>query len=97
MQIFISSASQSTKGMTGLFFSQIRFVILDESDQMLDMGFEEDMEQILQHAPEKRQTMLFSATLPQWIKKVARKYLSNHIVVDLVGDEATGRISDTIR
>lgn len=70
---------------------------MDESDSMLDMGFEEDMEQILQHAPKQRQTMLFSATLPQWIKKVARKYLNNHLIVDLVGEEATGKISDTIK
>ncbi|GMH35171.1 hypothetical protein BSKO_03039 [Bryopsis sp. KO-2023] len=80
-----------------LNLSKIRYVIMDESDSMLDMGFEEDMEQILQHAPKERQTLLFSATLPQWVKKVARKYLTDHIVVDLVGDDATGKISDTIR
>lgn len=76
---------------------QIRYVILDESDQMLDMGFEEDMEKILSYAPKERQTMLFSATLPQWVKKVSKKYLKNHIIVDLIGEEGTGKISDTIK
>ena len=51
----------------------MRYAILDEADQMLDMGFEEDMEKILSYVPEKRQTMLFSATLPKWVHKVARR------------------------
>lgn len=75
---------------------QIRFAILDESDQMLDMGFEEDMERILAYTPQEKQTMLFSATLPAWVKQIARKYLNNHLVVDLLGDEGSGKISDTI-
>lgn len=79
------------------FACKIRFAVLDESDQMLDMGFEEDMEKILRNAPEKRQTMLFSATLPGWVKKVSRKYLQDHLLVDLVGDQATGRIAESIR
>jgi len=79
-----------------LDLSTIRFAILDESDQMLDMGFEEDMEKILAYTPQKKQTMLFSATLPAWVRKIARKYLTDHIIVDLLGDEGTGKISDTI-
>ena len=83
----------------GLFVRslQIRFAILDESDQMLDMGFEEDMEKILAYTPKEKQTMLFSATLPTWVRKVARKYLSNQLIVDLLGDQGTGKISDTIK
>ena len=64
---------------------------------MLDMGFEEDMEKILAYTPKEKQTMLFSATLPAWVRKVARKYLSNQLIVDLLGDEGTGKISDTIK
>eukprot|EP00803_Ostreobium_quekettii_P002697 evm.model.scf_840.6 EVM.evm.TU.scf_840.6 scf_840:56436-62199(-) len=80
-----------------LDLSEIKHVILDESDQMLDMGFEEDMESILKHAPEDRQTMLFSATLPSWVKRVSRKYLKDHVLVDLVGDHSTGRIAESIK
>lgn len=46
---------------------------MDEADSMLDMGFEEDMEKILKNVPTERQTMLFSATLPSWVNKVAKK------------------------
>ncbi len=53
--------------------AQVRYAILDEADQMLDMGFEEDMEKILSYVPEKRQTLLFSATLPKWVNKVRLK------------------------
>eukprot|EP00803_Ostreobium_quekettii_P002508 evm.model.scf_779.5 EVM.evm.TU.scf_779.5 scf_779:35823-41684(-) len=80
-----------------LDLSMVRYAILDESDQMLDMGFEEDMEKILQHAPQERQTMLFSATMPGWVKKVSKKYLKDHVLVDLVGDHATGRIAESIK
>lgn len=45
-------------------------MILDEADQMLNVGFEKDVETILENVPEERQTMLFSATLPKWVKKL---------------------------
>eukprot|EP00798_Chlamydomonas_sp_ICE-L_P001315 gene1315-32668_t len=81
-----------------LKLDSVRYAILDEADQMLDMGFEEDMEQILGHVPkEGRQTLLFSATLPRWIQKTAKRYLNNPLTVDLVGEENTGKLSDTIR
>lgn len=70
--------------------SQVRFAILDEADQMLDMGFEEDMEKILSQSPSERQTLLFSATLPKWVNKVARRFQRNPLTVDLVGAENTG-------
>lgn len=63
---------------------------------MLDMGFERDMEKLLAYTPQDKQTMLFSATLPNWVRKVARKYLNDHLIVDLLGEEGSGRISDTI-
>ena len=74
----------------------MRYTILDEADQMLDMGFEEDMETILSQAPEERQTMLFSATLPAWVNKIARRYQKNPMIVDLVGAKDTGRLAETI-
>lgn len=76
---------------------QVRFAILDEADQMLDMGFQDDMEEILSKSPPERQTLLFSATLPTWVHKVAKKYLRDPLVVDLVGEENTGKLADTIR
>lgn len=55
--------------------SVIRFVVLDEADEMLDMGFIEDIEEILKNTNEDRQTMLFSATMPDPIRKLAKKYM----------------------
>lgn len=52
-------------------------VVLDEADEMLDMGFREDIENILRFTPEERQTMLFSATIPKPIKSITKKYQNN--------------------
>ena len=54
--------------------SDIRAIVLDEADEMLDLGFREDLEFILDEAPEDRQTLLFSATVPAAIAKLAQKY-----------------------
>ncbi|KAG0481336.1 hypothetical protein HPP92_012194 [Vanilla planifolia] len=69
-----------------LDLSEVQFVVLDESDQMLAVGFAEDVEVILDRLPTKRQSMMFSATMPNWIRKVSQKYLNNPVIVDLVGD-----------
>lgn len=55
----------------------IESVVLDEADEMLDMGFRDDIEQILSNTPRQRQTMLFSATMPMEIRKLAKKYQKN--------------------
>jgi ATP-dependent RNA helicase DeaD len=55
----------------------LRILVLDEADLMLDMGFEKEMLQILDHLPPQRQTLLFSATIPRAIEAMAQKYLSN--------------------
>ncbi|MBI4440818.1 DEAD/DEAH box helicase [Candidatus Woesearchaeota archaeon] len=59
----------------GLNLTKIRYAVLDEGDRMLDMGFIEDIEQILHYTPHTRQTMLFSATIPEPIARLSRKYL----------------------
>lgn len=60
-----------------LDLSGVHFFCLDEADEMLNMGFQEDVEWILDHAPEERQVALFSATLPPPIRRIASQYLSN--------------------
>ena len=61
--------------------SQCRAVVLDEADEMLDLGFREDLEFILGEAPEDRQTLLFSATVPPQIAKLAKSYQRDAIRV----------------
>lgn len=67
-----------------LKLSEVEYLVLDEADQMLAVGFEEDVEVILETLPSQRQSMLFSATMPGWVKKLARKYLNNPLTIDLV-------------
>ena len=64
-----------------LDLSGVRTVVLDEADEMLDMGFAEDIEAILAEAPAERQTVLFSATLPQRIEAIARRHLRDPVNV----------------
>lgn len=75
---------------------QIKFVILDEADMMLSQGFDEDVERILEEVPEERQTMLFSATMPGWVKRLTRQHLTQPIMVDLVGEASSGRLNEDI-
>jgi ATP-dependent RNA helicase DeaD len=58
-------------------------VVLDEADEMLDMGFAEDIEAILQHVPEERQTVLFSATMPARIDGMARQHLRSPARIEM--------------
>jgi ATP-dependent RNA helicase DeaD len=57
-----------------LILSQVKAVVLDEADEMLDMGFREDLERLLQAAPTDRRTLLFSATIPKDIAAIAKRY-----------------------
>jgi ATP-dependent RNA helicase DeaD len=66
-----------------LKLDQVRTVILDEADEMLDMGFREDIEAILQHAPPQRQTVLFSATIPRPIEDLITRYTRDPVRVQI--------------
>src|SRR5690606_24820216 len=66
-------------GRGTLALDGLKMVVLDEADEMLDMGFAEDIDAILQDAPEDRQTVLFSATMPPRIDGMARSHLRDPI------------------
>ncbi|HIW95153.1 MAG TPA: DEAD/DEAH box helicase [Candidatus Corynebacterium gallistercoris] len=60
-----------------LDISELRFMVLDEADEMLNMGFQEDVERILEDTPESKQVALFSATMPAGIRRLSKQYLKN--------------------
>ena len=70
-----------------LDLAMLRTVVLDEADEMLDMGFREDLEEILDATPEGRRTLLFSATMPPAIASLARRYQRDALRVSTVGDD----------
>lgn len=70
-------------------FDRIKTIILDEADEMLNMGFIEDIELILSKMPEKRQTLLFSATMPKQIQKLAEKFMNDPHVIKIKAKEMT--------
>ena len=72
-----------------LMLHSCRFVVLDEADEMLDLGFLEDVEKILSLTPSSRQTALFSATMPPEIRRLADQYLYDPIVVKVKADTLT--------
>jgi ATP-dependent RNA helicase DeaD len=72
-----------------LVLHDCRFVVLDEADEMLDLGFLEDVEKILSLTPNSRQTALFSATMPPPIRSLADNYLYDPVHVKVVSDTLT--------
>jgi len=69
-----------------LDLSAVSEVVLDEADRMLDMGFEEDLEYILGHVPEERQTMMFSATMTKQVKRLEERMLKDPAETDVSSD-----------
>eukprot|EP00250_Pteridium_aquilinum_P016736 c23265_g1_i1 orf=404-2731(+) len=68
-----------------LNLGEVKYIVLDEADRMLAVGFVEAVQKIFEYLPPLRQCMLFSATMPPWVQDLARRYLKNHLIVDLVG------------
>jgi ATP-dependent RNA helicase DeaD len=68
-----------------LLLASLRVVVLDEADEMLDMGFREELEAILDSSPDTRRTLLFSATMPRPIVALARRYQKDALRVEMLG------------
>ncbi len=76
---------------------RLRILVLDEADEMLDMGFAEEIEAILEGTPESRQTMLFSATMPARIESIARRHMRDPVRVEIERDAVEPGESPRIR
>jgi len=74
-----------------LELDHVRMMVLDEADEMLDMGFREDIENILTEMPEDRQTILFSATMSKPILAITRKFLVDPVLIKVVKNELTNQ------
>ena len=73
-------------------FSQVKFVVLDEADEMLNMGFQEDIDSILSTTPDEKKTWLFSATMPTEVRRIAKKYMDNPFELTM-GEKNTGNVN----
>lgn len=94
-----------------LVVGNVKFLILDEADEMLSMGFEKEISSIIEQLPEERQTLLFSATIPPEAQRLAQRYMKDPEVISLSDDyvgakevnhaffmvSGSGRINDLIR
>ena len=76
-----------------LILDDLDYFILDEADEMLNIGFREEIEEILEHTPEDKKTLLFSATMPKEILRIAKKYMKDYDTIAIKSDTT---ISDRI-
>lgn len=70
-------------GRKVLKVQELKWLVLDEADEMLNMGFQEDLDNILAETPDTKRTLLFSATMPQGIRKIAEKYMHNPLEITI--------------
>ena len=79
-----------------LKLENIEYLILDEADEMLNMGFVEDMEEIIKYTNEDKRMLLFSATMPEKIKKLARKYMGEYKLISIEKKQLTTNLTEQI-
>jgi ATP-dependent RNA helicase DeaD len=84
-------------GRGTLLLDELRMVVLDEADEMLDMGFAEDIEAILEATPSERQTVLFSATLPPRIAGIAKRHLRDPVQIKIAGERVAAGKAPRVR
>src|SRR5688500_13504445 len=80
-----------------LQLGEVATVVLDEADEMLDMGFAEDLEAILDETPETRQTVLFSATMPRRLDALARRHLSDPVRITIAREKVQAGEAPRVR
>ncbi|RXF69515.1 DEAD/DEAH box helicase [Arcticibacter tournemirensis] len=73
-------------------FSEVSYVVLDEADEMLNMGFQEDIDTILSTTPDEKKTWLFSATMPSEVRRIAKKYMTDPVELTM-GKQNTGNVN----
>lgn len=82
--------------MTYAKINKIQHLILDEADRMLDMGFLEDIKKIIDRLPKKRQTLMFSATMPPKIEKLAKQILNDPIQISIAISKPSEKVSQGV-
>ncbi|MCW2579403.1 MAG: deaD2, partial [Blastococcus sp.] len=80
-----------------LRLGEVQTVVLDEADEMLDMGFAEDLEAILDETPKERQTVLFSATMPRRLDSLARRHLRDPVRITIAREKAAAGEAPRVR
>ena len=77
-----------------LVLDNLKFMVLDEADEMLDMGFIDDIEEVLKQTPEQKRMLCFSATMPPAIQKLAEQYMQKPEVVKIQEETMTSILTD---
>lgn len=76
--------------------SKIQYLVIDEADELMNMGFIEDLEEIMSHTSSERKTLLFSATMPQKIRQLAKKYMKGYTLLEDTRKQLTTHLTEQI-